>query len=347
MSEAPLEPRWLVESGWSDFAIVCREVNAFISQPAQFFVRDREIQLHLLQPLSAIVLILLLTWFSLFRDTSEWWITRRGMAFGLISSASGLTGIFMPLLLEILLSRYGYRVTLRACAVTMTILTAPLLPILKGRLPLSEAGQRPKTSFTFAKRPLFWCYALAIIIQGFGFFFPSIFLPSYAIGIGMSSKSAAALLAVMATAATLGQFILGWLSDQKISVDVLTSLCYAAAAIATATLWGLGNSFALLVLYSIIYGFFAFDFGTLRVAMGRAVSTDESAVLATFSTFVFMQGVGNIMTGPISARLNQGAFDQHVYGAGRYKSTIIFVATSSMLAAVVIAMPRTWKLLTV
>jgi hypothetical protein len=44
----------------------------------------------------------------------------------------------MPFVLQALLSRYGYRTTLRAVAVALTLLTGPLIPLLKGRVPSSR-----------------------------------------------------------------------------------------------------------------------------------------------------------------------------------------------------------------
>ncbi len=43
------------------------------------------------------------------------------MAFGVITSAAGASGIAMPLIIEALLDRYGYRTTRRAIAVAMIV----------------------------------------------------------------------------------------------------------------------------------------------------------------------------------------------------------------------------------
>ena len=50
---------------------------------------------------------------------NEWWVVRKGIAFGLISSASGAMGAVMPFVIEALLKKYGHQRTLRGCAVTM------------------------------------------------------------------------------------------------------------------------------------------------------------------------------------------------------------------------------------
>lgn len=270
---------------------------------------------------------------------SEWWISRKGMAFGLISAASGLTGIFMPLILEALLQKYDYRITLRACAVALAVLTAPLIPALKGRLPVAEITQMPPTDLSFIKKPLFWVFAMATMIQGLGFFIPSIFISSYASTIGLSAQQGAVLLGLMAMAQTFGQLSFGWLSDKTMSVGFLSTICCVVAATATVLLWGLAKSLPLLIIYSLIYGFFAYGFGTMRVAMGRAVSEQPSALVATYSMLVFLQGIGNVLVGPITSALIIDEVDVSKYAAEQYKTIVLFVGATSMLAGLITLTP--------
>lgn len=76
---------------------------------------------------------------------NEFWIERRGMAYGFVCSASGVSGAVMPLCLRFLLQRYGYPTTLRAIAVGLFITTGPLIPFLKGRVPQTETGALEST----------------------------------------------------------------------------------------------------------------------------------------------------------------------------------------------------------
>ncbi|KAI0628738.1 major facilitator superfamily domain-containing protein [Trametes polyzona] len=268
---------------------------------------------------------------------NEWWVARKGMAFGLISASSGATGAVMPFIIQALLDRYGHRTTLRASAVAMFVLTAPLLPLFHGRLPVSEQTRLARTEWSFLKRPLFWVYAAATLIQGLGFFFPTVFLPSYATSVGISPILGALLLALMSIAQVLGQFAFGYLSDKNLSVSLLAGAACVAAAASSLTLWGLGRSMGLLVVFSLLYGFFAFGFGTMRVAMGRAVSEDPSAVFATYAIFVFLQGVGNVLVSPISAALTSSRGVMHDrYGAGKYEGMVFLTGATSCAAAVII-----------
>lgn len=86
----------------------------------------------------------------------EWWIQRKGMAFGVISCASGASGAVMPFITSALLEKYGYKTTLQATAVAMAILTGPLIPLLKGRLPPAEKGAIARVNWSFLKKPLFY-----------------------------------------------------------------------------------------------------------------------------------------------------------------------------------------------
>ncbi|KAI1205872.1 MFS general substrate transporter [Annulohypoxylon truncatum] len=267
---------------------------------------------------------------------NEWWVARKGMAFGLISASSGVTGAFLPFLIEYLLNKYGWRTTLRISAVALAMLTGPLVPLFKPRLPPSESAVLAKTNWAFLKRPLFWIYALAILIQGLGFYFPSVFLPSYAASVGIPAVSGASLLALMSVAQVLGQFAFGYLSDKTLPVSLLTIVCCVAASLASLTFWGLGKSVALLAVFSLLYGFFGYGFSTMRVAMGRAVSDDPSIVVSTYSIFVFLQGIGNILVGPLSSALMTPSTERGHFAAGKYGGVVILTSSSYFLAALVI-----------
>ncbi|TPX08820.1 uncharacterized protein E0L32_009760 [Thyridium curvatum] len=271
---------------------------------------------------------------------NEWFVARKGMAFGVISSASGATGAVMPFVIEALLARYGYRTTLRACAVAMTVLTAPLIPLFKDRLPASEQAVLARTDWSFLRKPLFWVFASAILIQGLGFFFPVVFLPSYASALGLPSMQGALLVALMCIAQVLGQLFFGYMSDRQ-SVSFLAVVCCVAASAAAFVFWGMGKSIAFLAAFSLVYGFFGFGFGTMRVAMGRAVSDDPATVFTIFSIYVFLMGVGNVLVGPISAALlspSRGGLARSSYAAGKYEGTVVLTGASSLAAGLVLAL---------
>jgi len=265
---------------------------------------------------------------------NEWWVVRRGFAWGIIASASGASGVVFPFIVEALLNKYGYKTTLRAIAVAMAVLTGPLLPFFKGRLPPSEQSVMAKTDWSFIKKPLFWVYCSSNVAQGLGFYFPSLYLPSYATSIGLSSTKGALLLALMSVAQVLGQFTFGFLSDGRIPVNILILASSAMAAIASLTLWGLAHSLGPLIFFALVYGFFGYGYLSMRVRMGTAITGDPTAALALFAVFCFGQGVGNVLAGPISSGLLSKMVDRADYGASRYKSVVIFTGCSMVVSTV-------------
>ncbi|KAF5869717.1 putative mfs monocarboxylate transporter protein [Botrytis fragariae] len=255
---------------------------------------------------------------------NEWWIARKGMAFGLISAASGVSGAGMPFIIQFLLEKYGYKTALRIIAVGITILTVPLLPLLKGRLPPSERSRLARTNWGFLKNKLFYIYGSATLIYGMGFFYPGVYLPSFATNIGLSGTQGAAILAVMSVAQVAGQFACGYLSDKNFSVNALAVGCTIMATISSFVLWGFAKSMGLLIAYGIMYGFFGYGFSTMRVAMGKLICSDPGSVVSIYSIFICLQGVGNVLVGPISGGLLGEKVVLGGYGVERYRDMVIY-----------------------
>lgn len=250
--------------------------------------------------------------------------------------SSGASGVAYPFVNEALLNRYGYKTTLRALAVATCIMTAPLLPLLKRRLPTSRSSAPAPTNWSFFKEPLFWFYFLSTVAYSLGFYLPSLYLPSYASSLGFNPRIGAMLLALMSMAQVGGQFTFGYLSDGGLSLNILLLSSSVVGAVVSWTAWGLARSLAPLVIFALSYGFFAYAFMAMRVRMGTAVTADPSAALPTFCVFSFAQGTGNVLAGPISAALLRPVVDLNDYGCARYKEMIIFTGCSMAVSALCI-----------
>lgn len=267
---------------------------------------------------------------------NEYWITRRGMAYGILCGASGISGTTMPFVLQALLERYGYRITLRAVAVALTLLTGPLIPLLKGRVP-SSPGQRVFThrwNWTFFRSPLFWVYSISNLLQGFGYFFPSLYLPSYASSIGLGTKSGALLLALMSIFQVGGQFVFGLLSDRKVPLNVLASISTVMAAVACFAIWRLAESLPVLLVFAIIYGFFGAGFTATWARMSMSITDDDTAGPIVFSLLNFGKGIGNVLAGPIGGALITA--DPGVMGSKErieYRWVVVFTGTCMFASA--------------
>ncbi|KAL4949725.1 major facilitator superfamily domain-containing protein [Aspergillus filifer] len=252
----------------------------------------------------------LIFYYPILTMVNEYWIARRGMAYGVLYGASGFLG------------SYGYRTILRAVAVTLFILTGPSIPLLKGRLPPSERAKSPEPTGPSSLNPLFWVYSVANILQGFGYFFPSF-------------KSGALLLALMSISQVLGQFAFGLLSDRKISLPLLPCLSTITSAIATLTMWRLASSLPPLIVFAIVYGFFGAGFTVIWARMSTAITDDAISSPIVFALLNFGKGVGNVLAGPIGGALVSANShgDSEGSGSAAYRWVIVFTGVCMLESA--------------
>lgn len=261
----------------------------------------------------------------------EFWVRRRGMAYGLLCIASGASGAVTPLIIQHLLRRYGYHTTLRAVAVALVVLTGPLIPLLKGRVEQSQVVNL-RTDWSFLKKPLFWIYSMSNLWMGMGFFFPALFLPSYATLLGLEASKGALLLTFMSISQVAGQFTFGYVSDKNVPVNGLIALASSIAAVVTLSVWGLARSFASLAVYAIIYGFFGAGYTAMWARMVTTVSDEPSASQAMFGLYCAGKGVGNILAGPLSGALLNLSNHSIGYGHGKYQAIVIFTGVCLIMS---------------
>ncbi|KAL8790294.1 MAG: hypothetical protein Q9213_000646 [Squamulea squamosa] len=203
----------------------------------------------------------LIMYYPIFSMLNEWFVDRRGLALGIFCAATGVSGCFYPFVLEILLNRYGPATTLRVSAIILTVLCGPALPLLKGRYPTSYHEKVPEADYSFFKMPLFYVFSLTALLQGLGFYFPLIYLPSYASSLGLSDHIGALLLVVCGFAQMLGQIGFGYFSDLRIK-----------------RFWK--------------------DQRVPVEILGTTLSPSPSLALITLSAFACEKGVGSVVTGP-------------------------------------------------
>ncbi|TWU78522.1 hypothetical protein ED733_001003 [Metarhizium rileyi] len=280
----------------------------------------------------------LIFYYPILSMVNEFWITRRGMAYGLLCSSSGASGAAMPFLIQVLLDRYGYKTTLRVIAVALFVLTGPLIPFLGGRLPYSAQVASSRPDWAFLRNPLFWTYTVSNVAQGLGYFFPSLYLPSYVTSLGLDTKYGALLLAVMSVAQVLGQFTFGVLSDRNVSLGLLTAVSTVTSGVAALTLWGFATSLPLLVVFALVYGFFAAGYTAMWARMSTAVTSDAITMPLVFGLFNFGKGIGNVLAGPISSNLLFRETSVGSYGADKYMPLIVFTGCSMIFGSVTLAL---------
>jgi len=265
---------------------------------------------------------------------NEWFVVRRGLAYGIMFGGTGISGLVLPLLFEKLLSTLGFANTLRIWAGVLVALTAPAIYFLiKGRLPLYKIPSVQGYDFSYVKKRLFLCIAFSNLAQGLGYFIPGIYLPTFASDLSMTSLQSTIVLSLFNLMSVFGQVVLGHLSDRVGSTQPLFWSTFLGA-FSVCLLWGFSKTFISLVLFSVTYGLSAGGYSVLLSRFGLEIAPEDSnAQLSMYGIFAFERGIGNILAGPISIALLKNGINTTQFALSKYQGLIIFTSITMALSS--------------
>ncbi|KAA8904863.1 major facilitator superfamily domain-containing protein [Sphaerosporella brunnea] len=232
----------------------------------------------------------------------EWFVQRKGLAYGVMWAGTGTSGLLLPLIINAGLQAYDFRTVHRASAVAMMVLSAPLLYYVQPRLPVPAASTTRSLDYKFLKSTTFWVLQASNIVEGLGFFLPPLYLPSYAVtALRLSPQTSSLLLSLLNAASVPGQIFHGALCD-RVHITTVIVVSAVGTALSVFLTWGLGGTLPWLIVFSLLYGFFAGGFTSIYGGMGKEMrrqypSTEQGLV---FGIMAAGRGVGNVVAGPMS-----------------------------------------------
>jgi MFS family permease len=236
------------------------------------------------------------------------------------------------------LDRYGFRTILRAWATAVLTLSLPLLYLLRPRLPISSTSQSPRLDFTFLRTPTFWLLQTGNILEGLGYFIPSVYLPLFARSLGLSPSTGTVLISLINTSSVLSAIIVGLLID-RFHVTSVILLSTIGSVTAIFLFWGFSSSLPLLCIFASAYGLFAGGFsstytGIIKEIKRREESADVGLVIGLLSAG---RGIGAVVSGPLSEVLLQSRPWQSTTGLGygsAYEGLIVFTGVTAAAGGV-------------
>lgn len=190
----------------------------------------------------------------------------RAVAYGVILSCKNIVGSACPFLLRVLLDRYGFRGALRiwtGIVAGTSVIAIALVPTLPSRMLSSTEHRTRSISWYFLKHKAFYVYSIATILQSSGYGIPQTYLNTYAHEVALLSQSSATLLLTLFNIPGIASSsFFGYLTDNKrfpLTATTVAAISAISSALSTFLFWGLTSqgSMALLILFSITFGFFA------------------------------------------------------------------------------------------
>ncbi|GAB7363272.1 hypothetical protein MBLNU230_g3553t1 [Neophaeotheca triangularis] len=277
-------------------------------------------------------------YFPLMPFVDEWFVRRKGMAFGVIWAGTGSAGVGVPFLLQWLLDSYGYRTALRTWAIVLVLLATPSLLVIKPRLPTPTHSTFRPTDLSFTTHLPFWFFLTGTIAQGLGFFIPGLYLPTISRRLSLPAFAGPLSLSLYNLACCFGALAFGFLVD---AFHVTTAILISSLGLTIAVLvfWGCAQAQPMLYLFALLAGFFGGGYSTtwsgcadaMRVKDRSGARVDTAMTVALLAAG---KGIGAVVCGPVSEVLL--ARDQWEgslalgYGSG-FGVLVVFSGVSALL----------------
>ncbi|KAL8832635.1 MAG: hypothetical protein Q9191_000151 [Dirinaria sp. TL-2023a] len=265
----------------------------------------------------------------------EWFIERKGLAFGILWAGTGISGTLVPLIMEWGLENYGFRIMLRFWAVVMFAGIAPLMYVTRPRLPTPKEGTTRPLYLGFFRNPTFWIFQAGNVLEGFGYFMPSIYLPSYGSSLGFPPLPCTLAVSILNCASVIGTILIGSLTD-FLHITTVILISALGSALSAFVLWGLATSKPVLYLFALVYGVFAGGYAATWAGCLGEVQRDSRDAEAgvVLGMMAATRGIGAVVSGPLSEVLFKFRLgDASLAGAygTEYGVVILFTGITAVL----------------
>lgn len=278
---------------------------------------------------------------------SEWFVRRRGLANGILFTGSAAGGLVLPFIIPPLLDSYGPYKTLRILSIAILLLLIVSLMLIKPRLPenrIRGPGPRTDPSSVWLKSWSWWGLMLANTIQGFAFFVPMLWVPTFASALHLGSSMSSLALALLNGSSALGPLVVGSLSDH-FTPWLIALITAILSCICTFVFWGAIGNVAGLMIFGATYGLVAGGWSTLWSGFVRKISKDDPSLSMSLYGFLMLtRGLGNVLSTPVSTRLASLSSTITATGykmtgfdieGGRFEKLIVYVRTCYAAAAII------------
>lgn len=267
---------------------------------------------------------------------NERWVKRRGLAYGLWFTASNASGLVMPFIVQKLLDKYDFRITLRLLALASLLIAGPAVALLQPCqthiASMSSIKRMSPSSIIIPARHIltnihFAAYSAANMLQSLALIVPLIFLPSIATSMSLPAAAGPQLLALASIATIGGQLFFGKFSDvlhPYVLSSATTFICSIAAFAARGATGFLG-----LAVFAMIWGIFAAPYDVLFARMCAVLTTDSDEALVLYGYLSLERGLAIVAQGWIGANIVGGEEE----GFGRFGRLFGFCGMCMLLSS--------------
>lgn len=268
----------------------------------------------------------------------EWFVDKKGFAFGVMWAGVGASGLVFPFALKALLDKWGFANTLRVWSIILFFLCTPLIYFIKSRLPTTSPPQpRKKPSYAFLFKPTYLLLQASNILESLGFFLPAIYLPTYATYLRLSPRTGTLLISLLNLFSVVGAIVLGHLCD-KMHVSHVIAISTFGSTFSVFVLWGPAKEVGRLIIFAMMYGAFAGGYSALWAGMMKEIQMvkgcEEVGMGVLMGVLAAGRGIGAVVSGPWSEVLLHTSVGRVSGFKSEYGALIVFTGASAFAGGV-------------
>ncbi|KAK8000608.1 major facilitator superfamily transporter [Apiospora arundinis] len=267
-----------------------------------------------------------------------------------VCSAIGVSAVFLPalaclgrrrvpLIISNLLRTVGYGWTLRICAFMILALLLVANAFVRARVrpgsSNSRGGSGDGRRMTRAqmlspfRERAFQILLIGQFIIPYGLYAPITYLPSSAVGAGMSESLSQYLVTFYNAASLVGRASSGYLSDKAGRFNVFCGACFIASLLVLA-MWIPGSTDAVIVAFSVLFGLSSGAYISLMAALVSSISPLEELGYRNGLCFL-ASSIGGLTTSPIAGAILESPIGGWV-GLKVFSGVMMFIGTAVTLA---------------
>jgi len=162
-------------------------------------------------------------------------------------------------------------------------------------------------------------------------------ISAFASFLGFSNTISIIILSLLNLSSVFGQIILGKLSDRLAPYNV-TLISSIGATLSVFLLWGFSSSLPPLILFALVYGFFGGGYASSWTgSINHIVQENPTKKGFVFGLLCAGRGIGNVISGPLSAVLIQAGSRGEKHGGFAYGTIygnlIVFTGVTAAFGA--------------
>lgn len=264
----------------------------------------------------------------------QWFDDRLGTANGLVKLGGGIGATVMAIAVQLLIDKVGIAWTFRTMAFASLATGIPAALLIKEKVPPGSTV----INMSLFRDLTFFLLFMAGFVGIFALYIPSFFLPTVAVSIGLSSTTAAGVMACYNSCMAIGRLGSGIACDRFGSTNMLL-ITMALNAVTMLAIWSVASTLGVLMVFAALNGIAngAF-FVTMPTAIGRLLG--PIAAPAGIGMAVTGWSVGDLLGNPIAGFLISATHADRGGSIVPYRAAIFYAGGTAAVSMALVLVAR-------